>query len=68
MYSLRDETEVRAGGAIDSLNPITLSVDPPFSEVQLLCCYTFVVQNVFALLLVDELIERDRSMILWNLE
>ena len=31
VYSLKDETEVRAGGAIDSFNPITLSVDPPFS-------------------------------------
>jgi|UniRef100_A0A804QDR1 hypothetical protein len=68
VYSLSDKTEVRAGGAIDSLNPITLSVDPPFSEVQLLCCYTFMVQEVFAMLLVDELIERNRSMMLWNLE
>jgi hypothetical protein len=45
VYSLKDETEVRAGGAIYSFNPITLSVDPPFSEVQLLCCYTFEVRH-----------------------
>ncbi|ONM56297.1 hypothetical protein ZEAMMB73_Zm00001d021117 [Zea mays] len=41
VYSLKDRTEVRAGPAIDSIYPNTLSAGPPFSEVQLLCCYTY---------------------------
>ncbi|OEL19386.1 hypothetical protein BAE44_0019598 [Dichanthelium oligosanthes] len=46
VYSLKDETEAWAGGAIDSFNPITLSpkVSPPFTVVQLLCSYTFEVR------------------------
>lgn len=47
VYSLKDEMEVWAGEAIDSLNPITLSpnVSPPFTVVQLLCSYTFEVRD-----------------------
>jgi hypothetical protein len=40
MYSIKDETGVRAGGAIDSFGSSFLSDDPPFSDVQLLCYYT----------------------------
>ncbi|CAL5073401.1 unnamed protein product [Urochloa decumbens] len=44
---LEDGKEVLTGGAIDPLNPFTLSpkVSPPFTVVQLLCSYTFEVRN-----------------------
>ncbi|CAL5063449.1 unnamed protein product [Urochloa decumbens] len=47
IYSLEDGKEVLTGGAIDPLNPFTLSpkVSPPFTVVQLLCSYTFEVRN-----------------------
>jgi hypothetical protein len=47
VYRLKDETEVRAGGAIDSFGSSFLSDGPPFSVVQLLCYYTFEVRKMF---------------------
>jgi hypothetical protein len=47
VYRLKDETGVRAGGAIDSFGSSFLSDGPPFSVVQLLCYYTFEVRKMF---------------------
>jgi hypothetical protein len=47
VYRLKDETGVRAGGAIDSFSSSFLCDDPPFSDVQLLCYYTFEVRKMF---------------------
>ncbi|ONM56296.1 hypothetical protein ZEAMMB73_Zm00001d021115 [Zea mays] len=47
VYRLKDETGVRAGGAIDSFSSSFLCDDTPFSDVQLLCYYTFEVRKMF---------------------